>query len=176
MHEIGGATSSGEFGSMMKEIFESETEARFAWERWATLRGRRMHVFSYQVSQPRSKWRITYQNRLDITPAYRGLVYVDRDTDMVTRITLEAADMAPSFPVQQASIVLDYDLAKISDREYMLPLKAVMRMREGKFLVKNEVEFRMYRKFTAEATITTIDFNPAEPLPEEQTTEQPPKP
>jgi len=29
-----------------------------------------------------------------------------------------------------------------------------MRMREGKFLVRNNVEFRNYRKFGAEATIT----------------------
>src|SRR5204863_9529123 len=36
--------SAGEFGSMMKKIFEPETQTRFAWERWATLRGRRTHV------------------------------------------------------------------------------------------------------------------------------------
>ena len=173
MHDIGGATSTGEFGSMMKEIFDPETQAQFHWERWATLRGKRAHVFSYRVSQPRSKWSIDYQRKMQVTPGYRGLIYVDRDTLMVMRITLEAIDMPPSFPVQQASTMLDYDFASIADREYMLPLKAVVRMREGKYLVKNEVEFRMYRKFAAEATIT---FETPEPLPEEKLTEQPPKP
>jgi hypothetical protein len=38
-----------------------------------------------------------------------------------------------------------------------------MRMRSGKFLSKNEVEFRMYRKFGAEAIIV----RDPEPLPEE---------
>ncbi len=46
-------------------------------------------------------------------------------------------------------------------------------MRQGKFLVKNEVKFRMYRKFAAEATVT---FDTPEPLPEEKTKEQPPVP
>src|SRR5579872_352026 len=34
-----GASSSGEFGSILKEIFAPETETQFDWERWATLRG-----------------------------------------------------------------------------------------------------------------------------------------
>lgn len=171
--ELGGATSTGEFGSMMRELFEQETEAKFQWERWATLRGKRTHVFSYRVTQPHSRWRISYERSQNIYPAYHGLVYADRDTLMVMRITLEAENIPPSFPIQEASTVLDYDYTKISGVEYMLPLKAVVRMREGKFLVKNESEFRLYRKFAAEATVT---FETPEPLPEEKTTEQPPQP
>ncbi len=169
---LGGATSTGEFGSMMRELFDPATEARFRWERWATLRGRRTHVFSYQVDQPRSRWRISYQKTLEIQPAYRGLVYVDRDTLAVVRITLEAVGIPPDFPIQQASTVLDYDFVEIADRQYWLPLRAVVRMREGKLLLRNEVEFRMYRKFAAEATIT---FETPEPLPEEKIKEQPPE-
>ncbi len=170
---MGGATSTGEFGSMLREVFEPDTLTRFRWERWATLRGRRTHVFSYRVAQPQSKWRVEYERSQSVVPGYRGLVYVDRDTSMVMRLTLEAEDIPPSFPIQEVSTVLDYDFTKISDREYVLPLRAVVRMRQGRFLSKNEVEFRLYRKFAAEATIT---FETPEPLPEEKTAEQPPKP
>jgi hypothetical protein len=170
---VGGAISTGEFGSLMREIFEDATEAKFQWERWATLRGKRAHVFSYRVTQPHSQWRIDYEHTDHIYPAYHGLIYVDRDTLAVMRITLEADDIPASFPIQRASTILDYDYTKISNQEHMLPLKAVIRMRQGKFLVKNEVEFRLYRKFSAEAIIT---FDTPEPLPEEKTTEQPPKP
>ncbi|MBI1896416.1 MAG: hypothetical protein HYZ57_12380 [Acidobacteria bacterium] len=168
---LGGATSTGEFGSMLREVFAPETGARFEWERWATLRGRRMHVFAYQVTQPRSRWRISYMREREITPGYRGLVYVDKDTSAVMRLTLTADDIPPTFPVQQAMTTLDYDYVEIAGRQHVLPLKAVVRMRSGKLLTKNEVEFRMYRRFGAEATIT---FTP-DPLSEEQTTEQPPK-
>lgn len=171
MQRLGGATSSGEFGTMMKEIFEPQTQTRFSWLRWATLRGKRTHVFQYYVAQPNSRWTINYQDRLHVTPGYKGLIYVDRDSLHVTRITLDA-DIPVDFPVQEASTVLDYDLTDISGQKFMLPLKAEVRMREGKHLVKNEVEFRMYRKFGAD---TSISFDTPEPLPPSATSEQPPQ-
>jgi len=90
---------------------------------------------------------------------------------MVMRVTLEAVDLPVSFPIQQASLTLDYDFAKIADREFLLPLKSVMRMREGKTLIKNETEFRLYRRFQAEAIIKAVDFENLPPLPDSQ--EQP---
>jgi hypothetical protein len=167
---LGGATSTGEFGSMMKEIFDPETEARFEWDHWATLRGKRMHVYSYRVTQARSKWSIVYEKTQRVVPAYHGMIYVDKDTLAVMRITLQAEDIPISFPVQQAATTLDYDFIDISGHEFVLPLKATVRMRNGKVLVKNDTEFRLYKKFGAEATIT---YTP-EPLPESK--EQAPAP
>ncbi|HVX67140.1 MAG TPA: hypothetical protein VHA11_11090, partial [Bryobacteraceae bacterium] len=171
MHSLGGATSTGEFGSLMAEVFEPASDADFGWERWATLRGRRAYVFRYRVIQSRSKWHVTYEKSDDIVPAYHGLVFVDRDTRSVMRVTMDA-ELPPSFPIQQAYTVLDYDYADISGHPYILPLKAVIRMRQGRLQTKNEVEFRLYRKFTAEASIT-FDYDTPEPLPEEKTEEQP---
>lgn len=171
--QLEGASSSGEFGSMLKELMDPESEAEFRWERWATLRGKRNYVFAYQVNQSRSKWTISYQRREQITTGYRGLLYIDSDTNMVMRITLDAITIPPAFPVQQATTRLDYDYVKIGESEHMLPLRAEVRMREGKLLIKNEVEFRMYRKFGADAT---IKFDTPEPLSEEKFKEEPPKP
>lgn len=171
MENIGGSTSTGEFGTMMKEIFELSSRTMFDWERWATLRGKRMHVFAYRVPQETSQWSISYERKDRIKPGYKGLIYVDRDTLAIMRITLEAEDIPVSFPVQQAVTVLDYDFTKIPAGEFVLPMKAVLRMRAGRLLVKNETEFRNYNRFGAEATIT---FTP-EPIPEEQLKEQKPQ-
>jgi hypothetical protein len=170
--KLDGSTSQGEFGSMMNEIFDPKTEARFQWLRWATLGGRRAHVLSYQVRQDRSKWGISYQRTMTITPAYSGLIYVDRDSRTILRITLQAEGVPPSFPIQEVSIVLDYDFVDISGAQFMLPLKFTTRMRESKFLAKNEVEFRMYRKFGADAVIT---FDTTEALPDNREKEEPPR-
>src|SRR5579863_9341887 len=51
MEKLGGTISEGEFATMMKDIFSPESETRFEWERWATLRGRRNYVFSYDIDQ-----------------------------------------------------------------------------------------------------------------------------
>lgn len=169
--KLGGATSSGEFGTMLKQIFEPSTQAEFQWERWAKLRGKICHVYSYRVTQAKSNWRISWQKQLEIIPAYRGLIYVDRDVPMVVKVTMEAENMPATFPIQEARSTLDYDFIDIAGSPFLLPLKSEMRMREGKLLVRNATEFRNYRKFGADATIT-FDTN-VEPLPDEK--EKPPQ-
>ncbi len=172
MEQLGGTVSAGEFGSMMKKIFEPETQTRFAWERWATLRGRRTHVFAYEVEQAHSDYHVSVDKVLEIVPAYRGLIYVDRDNKMITKITLIPFDMPDTFPLRDIKTSLDYDLAKIGDAEYMLPLKAVITsVRSNRYMTKNDIEFRLYRKFGTE---TTIRFEP-EALPDDKIKEKPPE-
>jgi len=164
---LGGATSTGEFGSLMKEIFEPHTEARFEWDHWGTLRGRRSLVFSYHVDQARSNWGIDYERRQHIVPAYHGLVYIDKDLHIVTRVTLEAENIPPGFPVRKAVTVLDYDFQDISGHQFLLPLKSSSEMSADGVLTRNEIEFRLYRKYSTESEIK-YDITP-DPLPEDKT-------
>ena len=172
MEDLGGTTSSGEFGTMMKQIFEPDSRARFAWDHWATLRGRRTYVFAYDIEQAFSKYQIEEKDtKQSIVPAYRGAVYIDRDTKMVTKITLNPYNVPPDFPIQEVHVSLDYDFAKIAGQPYMLPLKAVLTSRADRYATKNEIEFRLYNKFE---TGSTIKFDTPDPLPEDQTKENPP--
>jgi hypothetical protein len=70
------------------------------------------------------------------------------------------------------SLFPDYDYSKVGNQEFVLPLKATTVARRGRTLFKNDVEFRNYNRFGAEATIT---FAP-DPIPEDQLKEQLPKP
>lgn len=171
--KLGGASSTGEFGSILRSLFEPETDGQFRWERWATLRGMRAHVFSYRVLQPRSQWRLNFERRDEVIVGYSGMVYVERDSGSILRVTLNAEDIPPAFPIRQAATILDYAYSEINERKYLLPLRAVIRMRNERLLTKNEVEFRLYRKFAADAAIT---FETPEPLPADQTQEQPAQP
>jgi hypothetical protein len=171
LERIGGVRTSGEFGSMLKELFDPATRAQFEWERWATLRGHRMHVYSYSVAQERSKYTIQYEHLQPIIPAYTGLVYVDRDTLTIMRVTQEVTQVPVGFPINYVRNILDYDNVQISGQPFILPLKASTVSRLGKELTKNDTEFRMYNKFGAEATIT---YEP-EAIPEDQLKEQPAK-
>jgi hypothetical protein len=173
MEELGGTTSSGEFGTMTKEIFEVESNTHFEWDHWGTLRGRRAYVFAYDIEQPYSRYHIEEKDtKQAVVPAYRGLVYIDRDTKMITKITLNPYNMPPDFPIQEVHVTLDYDFAKIGDGDYMLPLKAVLTSRASRIATKNEIEFRLYRKFE---TGSTIKFDTPDALPDEQTKEKPPE-
>ncbi len=177
--QVGGNRSSGEFGSMLEDIFDPSSNAHFEWERWATLRGRRMHVFSFRVEKPYSKYSIRDDTTgRSVTPGYHGLVYADRDTLRVMRITMECDDIPAGFSVQEAMEVMDYDFANISGEKFLLPLKADLRFRSGRALVWNEIEFHLYRKFSADANITfgaAEDDSPQGAIPPDQLREEPPK-
>jgi hypothetical protein len=171
--QLGGVTSSGEFGTMLSQIFSPKANTEFEWERWATLRSRRMYVFSFRVRQANSEYSIYHQpSGRTIVAGYHGLIYADRDTKMVMRIRLDC-DLPLDFPIQQVSLDLNYDFTQIADQEFVLPLKADLRSKEGRLIAWNEVEFRLYRKFSTEASIV---FDTPEPIPEDQLQEQPVQP
>jgi len=165
--QLGGATSSGEFGSMLYEIFSPESHTEFQWERWGKLRDHVMHVFSFRVRLENSKYSITAEEvKRTVTVGYHGLIYADRDTDNVMRITMEADDIPADFPIRSASETLDYDSISLSGVKFILPLKVDMRMRDGRNTMKNQAEFRLYNKFGAD---TSIIFSDApEGLPEDK--------
>jgi hypothetical protein len=172
MEQLGGAVSVGEFGSLMKGIFEPKSEAEFGWDHWATLRGKRTAVFNYFIDSGHSSWSIEYNREQRIITAYRGLVYADEYTGAISRITFTAVDIPRSFPVNEATEILDYDDVNISGQPYICPLKAGLRMRAGREKTKNEIEFRLYRKFGTESNIVYDAQAPA-PLSDTQTQEQP---
>lgn len=177
---VGGAISTGDFGTTMRDIFDPASHATFAWERWTTLRGRRTHVFSFRVPLEFTRYTIEYQGESKddvqrIKAGYHGSVYVDKDYNTIVRISQEAENIPPSFPVSEAKEVLDYDFTKIGDSDFFLPLIATVRMHAGRLWSKNEKEFRLYRKFSADAVIK-FDGSELPPLPEDKTKEQPPQP
>ena len=168
--KLNGAISSGEFGTMLKEIFEPQTQTEFAWTRWGKIRNHVCHVYSYQVAQSRSQWTVSWERRLNITPGYSGFIYIDRDVPQVLKVTLKADNIPTSFPIQDVSNTLDYDYTSISEQQFLLPLRSEVKMREGRLVAKNVVEFRSYRKFGAEST---IKFEDTDPLPDDKVKEKP---
>ena len=172
---LGGTLSAGEFGSQLKDIFAPASEATFEWERYGKLRGHICYVFSYYIDQAHSRYHVVYEKTDDIMPAYRGLVYLDKDTELVLRTTLEPI-LPAGFGVKQASIVLDYDYANIGDNQYLLPQKVLVLSRVGRITTKNEVEFRLYQRYGAEATVKFDTAEPPPPLPDDATKETAPQP
>jgi hypothetical protein len=180
----GGAISTGEFGSMMRAIFEPSSEAEFGWDHWATLRGRRMAVFNYFIDSGHSEYSIDYGSgegdHQRIITAYSGLIYADPNTGEIDRIKFVARDIPKSFPVNSAEETLDYDDVQISGNPYIVPLVAKLYMTAGREKSKNEIQFANYRKFETGSTIfygdskITVDPTaPPPPLPASQTEEMP---
>jgi hypothetical protein len=163
----GGSRSSGEFGSMMRELFEKHSNATFNWDHWGNLDSKLMAVYNYFIDSGHSTYSIDYNGEQRIITAYKGLVYADADTGVVYRITFDAVDIPSGFPVQQAHEILDYGLQDISGREYICPLKATVYLRSGRQKTRNDIEFRLYRKFGTESEIK-YDMESLAPLPDKE--------
>jgi hypothetical protein len=168
---IGGATSTGEFGSLLRDIFEPRTHAHFEWDGWARLRDQLVMAFHYNVEQVNSNWGIEYEKKEHIVPAYSGRILIDKDTHVVLRVTLNADNIPQAFPVKMATTILDYDYTDISGHQFLLPLKSETQMSADGVLSRNDTEFRLYRKYSAEAEIK-YDITP-DAIPADQTKETP---
>ncbi|HEX5229469.1 MAG TPA: hypothetical protein VFW44_17280, partial [Bryobacteraceae bacterium] len=70
------------------------------------------------------------------------------------RITLHADGIPPTYPIQDVSLMLDYDYMRIGDADYLLPLTFELRSRDGGIGTKNDVDYSEYRKFTADSSVT----------------------
>ena len=176
--DLGGTTSTGEFGSLLSSLFDRETDAKFRWARHSLLRGKPVYVFHLEVPRSRSGWTLTWSGSPEektairrIRSGYTGLVYIGKGSGRVLRILMEAEDIPSGFPMQEARSRLDFDFIDLSGQSFLLPLKAQAFVRSGRLLTRNDLEFRLYRKFTAEATITFEEIEDLEPLPEDETVE-----
>jgi hypothetical protein len=152
--EIGGTKSDSEFGTILQWIFQPESQTKFQSERPTDVRGRPTLVFSYRIEQDHSKFQVSWGTRFHMMAAFGGLVYVDRETNRVLKITAVTSGIPASWALTSFSQEVDYGFAEISGEKFFLPLHAQANatMQDGS-QTRNEMEFGNYRKFSSEATL-----------------------
>jgi len=152
---LGGSTSTGDFGTMLRLLFEPQTHAHFEWARWATWDHRLTMVFSFRVEQRYSQYSISVKDlKKEIVTAYSGEVFVDNEHRDVVRLVTKAEDIPIDFPVRQAQEVLDYESQDVGGQKFLLPSRGEMQMDGGQYLTDNILEFRFYRKYEVGSSIS----------------------
>lgn len=153
----GGPTSKGEFGTLLLYLFHPKMEASFRWKGWATIQKRRMAVFEYKVDKAHTQFHISYGGLTagpnHILAAYYGEVAVDPVSGEIFRVT-QHAELPAGFPIRESSSSVEYTFAEVAGHKYLLPMRAEISMAAGRYKSRNEVDFKDYRKFQTETTIT----------------------
>lgn len=171
---VGGAWSRGEFGSMLLDVFSPASHTEFKWSNWTTLRHRVACVLSFQIDARHSRYHLSVLPErspgASAIVGEHGLVYIDRETKNVLRMDSEADSIPSSFPLAANSRALDYGLAEVGGRGFLLPLRAEVRMtlRSRPLQERNELDFGDYRKFTGESKISFGDSVDEKPGPAEK--------
>jgi len=156
MEDVGGSWSTGEFASLLDDLFDPGTAATFRKSGQDTISGRSATTFKFDVTREHSHWRVIMAAQL-YYPAFRGTVWIDRETSRVLRLEMDSRNMPLLFPLSKVEEAIDYDFVRLATPQpYLLPtVSEVLSCQQGSsHCSRNRIEFRNYRKFGAESGIT----------------------
>ena len=171
--QLGGATSSGEFGSILQTIFDPRSGAEFGYSSLVRLGRPNGERVAYRLTfrVPEHLYRIEDRDSgRSVSVGYHGFVWADRETSSILKITFDCDDIPADFPVHALSLSMNYDFVEISGQKFALPIQSDLKSRQDRYLSWNELRFANYRKFGTESTIT---FDTPEAVAPEKLGEKP---
>lgn len=155
-------TSEGEFGMLIETVFGPSSAAQFSWSRWDAVDGSTVAVFDYSIDRAHSTLSLSLSDLAKAIVAYHGSVYADPATGVIRQISNAADDIPPEVRTRSIGTVIEYGNVDIAGQKYFLPVSAVVTLATESGNVRNEIQFRDYRKFEADSHITYASDAPAD--------------
>jgi hypothetical protein len=161
-----GSSTTGEFTSTLKNIFDKESKTEFKFLDTNILRNRSTFLFEYKIALENNKIgsiayifsKHTYE---DTNAGQKGKIWIDKETNRILRIEYEATELKKDFPIKAFTKIIEYDLVKIADEQYLLPSYSEARFtsRQNSELIqdRNQIRFKEYQKFGTEIKILDED-------------------
>ena len=128
LENIPGAVTQGEFGSMLRWIFEPEAQAAFEWQGESTIREHPVVIVAYRVLTRNSRMVLQAYATAALV-AFHGTLSIDPETHLVVSLTA-SAEGPEGFPVRKSDVQIDYDWRPIAGHDYLVPLRAEIAMTE----------------------------------------------
>ena len=158
LESLGGALSIGEFGSLLHTLFLPETQAEFWKDGEEQFQGSAAIIVGFRVSQERSGWTLSFKKSHSLRVAYQGRVWVDAANYQVLRITQESLKLPSTFPIAYSEATTLYSYVSVPGLEgktFLLPQTAhlILHERQPPIRSLNVIDFRNYRKFTADVRL-----------------------
>jgi hypothetical protein len=153
--EKSGTWSTGEYSSVLLDILSPGTRADFHNKRATTIVNRAAYRYDFSVEQPNSHWHV-YSTSDSYVPEYTGVMWIDKENSRVLRIELAARNMPRTFQLDTVESAVDYDFVLIGDSKFLLPVhsEALSCERGTSYCSRNVIDFRNYKKFSADTSIT----------------------
>ncbi|MBV9505896.1 MAG: hypothetical protein JO323_12920 [Acidobacteriia bacterium] len=153
--EQSGAWSSGEFGSLLIDLFSPATAADFHYRRDGRAGGVDAKIYDFEVQRENSHWTLHFGAQT-YAPAYHGSTWIDPKTGRVLRIEIEAVTLPGQFPTDHVESATDYQYVRLGGtQQYLLPVHSeVLSCQRGTpYCSKNSIDFRNYHKYAGESQI-----------------------
>jgi hypothetical protein len=124
-HPTGG-TGTGEFGGVLRTIFDPPSQTAFGWESWKNVRKHRTAVFECAVLAAHSPYYLS-SKKGQAAVGLHGILEIDIETGEVLRLTYIAPDTPNQLNLQSAVSTVDYDFYRRGGKE----LSAAVALRKG---------------------------------------------
>jgi hypothetical protein len=155
MEDMEGAWSTGEFGLIAADLFSLATAADFTRGGSSKTGAHDAVVYDFEVDREHSHWNIQAPSQ-SVRPAYKGSVWLKPDTAEILRIEMQTDHMPKEFPLDKVESAVDYDYVRLGEHQFLLPVHAetLTCVRGSSDCSRNVIDFRNYRKYAGESTIT----------------------
>jgi hypothetical protein len=155
MEELGGAWSSGEFGTILINLFAPASQTEFHARRDGRIAGVNARIYEFEVKRENSNWTVK-MGAQTFVPGYGGSIWIDPKNGRVLRIEMQARGLPSQFPSDHVETALDYEYVRLGGTEqFLLPTHSEnLACQRGTALCsKNSIDFRNYHKYSGESTI-----------------------
>jgi hypothetical protein len=155
MDQLGGAWSTGEFGTILINLFAPASQTEFHARREGRIAGVSARIYDYEVKRENSNWTVKMASQTYV-PGYGGSIWVDPKNGRVLRIEMQARGLPSGFPADRVESALDYEYVRLGTSEqFLLPTHSenLACQRGTPLCSKNSIDFRNYHKYTGESTI-----------------------
>jgi hypothetical protein len=150
-----GSWSTGEFGTMLIDLFSPATAADFRFRRAARIAGADTRLYDFEVRRENSHWTVKAGSQAYV-PAYSGSVWIDPRSGRVMRIEMSARNLPGEFPLDKVETAVDYENVRLATvNTFLLPVHAetLSCQRGSPLCSRNTIDFRNYRRYTGESSI-----------------------
>jgi hypothetical protein len=140
---------------VLADVFSPATAADFEYRKESRSAGRASLVYDFSVEREHSHWRIMVASQL-ITPPYSGSVWIDKETNRVLRVEMQATHIPDAFPSDKVEMATDYEFVRFADRQFLVPVHAETLgcQRDTGTCSRNAIDFRNYHRYSGESSIT----------------------
>jgi hypothetical protein len=162
----GGTIGSGAFEIHAWNLFFSGGPSIGPAE-WTMIKGHRLARYPYDVTQLSSSFRLSVNRSRDWTVvAYHGSIWIDPESEEVTRIQIIADQIPPQLGLLQTDTVVDFGEIQIDGQPYRLPVETseTVTMFSG-VEDRNAGRFSACRRFVGESKLVFGDVPPAADKP-----------
>ena len=162
-------TSSGEFGSLLVDLFAVPDAVEFKLHKTSTLRGTPVAIYEFHVAEKKNTfWTLRDGSGQTWKPEFRGEVWLEQETGRPLREVIEPIHLPAGCLVDSAKTVTDYAMTPVADiGTLLLPVKSestvCSRARVASVIGKcstNILVFHDYQKFRTTTRILDANQEP----------------